>query len=111
MNDLPMVISVGELMLREKVITEFGLKILHNNIERDMDTLSPDDPQKITRTALYFTIVYNMAVLFAGYCAEKEIDDPKNIAANGSQNFFSHGDKAGVFGHPKAHFNKKEASA
>lgn len=73
-----MVISVGELMLREKVITEFGLKILHNNIERDMDTLSPDDPQKITRTALYFTIVYNMAVLFAGYCAEKEIDDPRN---------------------------------
>lgn len=73
-----MVISVGELMLKEKVITEFGLKILHNDIESDMATLSPDDPKKITRTAIYFTIIYNMAILFAGYCAEHTIDDPRN---------------------------------
>lgn len=73
-----MVISVGELMLKEKVLTEVGLKILHNNIENDMETLTPDDPQKITRTAIYFTIVYNMAVLFAGYCAEHNLDDPRN---------------------------------
>ncbi len=73
-----MVISVGELMVEEKVITEFGLKILHNNIERDMDTLTADDKEKITRTALYFTILYNMAVLFAGYCAEHHLDDPRN---------------------------------
>lgn len=70
MNDYQLVIEVGELMLKEKVITDFGLKILHNDIETDMNTLSPDDPQKITRTAIYFTIVYNMAVLFAGYCVE-----------------------------------------
>lgn len=73
-----MVISVGELMLREKVLTEFGLKILHNDIESDMETLTPDDPQKITRTAIYFTIIYNMAILFAGYCAEHKLDDPRN---------------------------------
>ena len=65
-------------MLKEKVITEFGLKILHNDIESDMETLSPDDPQKITRTAIYFTIIYNMAILFAGYCAENNLDDPRN---------------------------------
>ena len=73
-----MVISVGELMLKEKVITQFGLKILYNDIESDMETLTADDKQKITRTALYFTIIYNMAVLFAGYCAEHKLDDPRN---------------------------------
>lgn len=76
MNDTALVISVGELMVEEKVLTDFGLKILHNNIDNDMNTLSPDDPQKITRVAIYFTIVYNMALLFSGYCLEKG-DDPR----------------------------------
>jgi len=78
MNELPRVISVGELILKEIVLTEVGLKILHNNIEHDMETLTPDDPKKITRTALYFTVVYNMAILFAGYCAEHNLDDPRD---------------------------------
>jgi len=78
MDDYQLVLSVGELMLKEKVITEFGFKLLHNDIESDMATLSPDDHEKITRTAIYFTILYNMAVLFAGYCAEKEIVDPRS---------------------------------
>ena len=65
-------------MLKEKVITEFGLKILHNDIESDMATLKPEEPEKITRTAIYFTILYNMAILYAGYCAEKEIVDPRS---------------------------------
>ena len=72
MNDTAIIVSVGELMLKENIITEFGLKMLHNDIESDMGSLSPDDPQKITRTAIYFTIVYNMAVLFAGYCTERD---------------------------------------
>jgi len=76
MNDTALVISVAELMVKEKILTEFGLKMLHNDIENDMNTLSPDDPHKITRTAIYFTIVYNMAVLFAGYCLENG-DDPR----------------------------------
>jgi len=70
MNDCPLIVSVGELMVKEKIITDFGLKILHNNIESDMETLTADDKEKITRTALYFTIVYNMALLFSGYCGE-----------------------------------------
>ena len=70
MNDYQLVVSVGELMLKEKVITEFGLKILNNDIESDMETLRADQPEKITRTAIYFTIVFNMAILYAGYCAE-----------------------------------------
>ena len=74
MNDYQLVTSVGELMLKEKVITEFGLKILHNDIESDMATLNPDEPEKITRTAIYFTIVFNMAILYAGYCAEYGAD-------------------------------------
>ena len=74
MDDYQLVVSVGELMLKEKVITEFGLKILHNDIESDMATLNPQEPEKITRTAIYFTILYNMAILYAGYCAEHGAD-------------------------------------
>lgn len=70
MNDTTLVIEVGALMLKEKVITEFGLKMLHNDIDNDMNTMSPTDKEKITRVAIYFTIVYNMAVLFAGYCVD-----------------------------------------
>jgi hypothetical protein len=74
MNDYQLVVSVGELMLKEKVITEFGLKMLNNDIESDMETLRADQPEKITRTAIYFTIVFNMAILYAGYCAEYGAD-------------------------------------
>lgn len=70
MDDYPLIVSVAELMFKEKIITDFGLKILHNNIENDMSSLTADDKEKITRTALYFTIVYNMALLFSGYCGE-----------------------------------------
>jgi len=74
MDDYQLVVSVAELMVKEKVLTDFGLKILHNNIESDMATLTADDPEKLTRTALYFTLLYNMSVLYAGYCAEHEAD-------------------------------------
>jgi hypothetical protein len=76
MNDTALIVSVAELMVEEKVLTDFGLKILHNDIDNDMNTMSPQDPQKITRVAIYFTIVYNMALLFSGYCLEKG-DDPR----------------------------------
>jgi hypothetical protein len=76
MNDCALVVSVAELMVEEKVLTDFGLKILNNDIESDMATLNPTDKEKITRTAIYFTIVYNMAVLFSGYCLEKG-EDPR----------------------------------
>ena len=75
MDDYQLVVSVAELMVKEKVLTEFGLKMLRNDIESDMATLNPQDKEKITRTAIYFTILYNMAVLFAGYCGEH--DDPR----------------------------------
>lgn len=74
MDDYQLVVSVAELMVKENVLTEFGLKMLRNDIESDMATLNPQDKEKITRTAIYFTILYNMAVLFAGYC---EPDDPR----------------------------------
>jgi hypothetical protein len=78
MNDCALIVSVAELMLEEKVLTDFGLKILNNDIESDMATLHPTDKEKITRTAIYFTIIYNMAILFAGYCAEHNLDDPRD---------------------------------
>jgi hypothetical protein len=76
MDDYQLVVSVGKLMLEKKVITEFGLKMLHNNIESDITSLTAEDHEKITRTAIYFTILYNMSILFAGYCAEYG-DDPR----------------------------------
>jgi len=75
MDDYQLVVSVAELMVKENVLTEFGLKMLRKDIESDMATLNPQDKEKITRTAIYFTILYNMAVLFAGYCVEH--DDPR----------------------------------
>jgi hypothetical protein len=75
MDDYELVVSVAELMVKEKVLTEFGLKMLRNDIESDMATLNPQDKEKLTRTAIYFTILYNMAILFAGYCDEHE--DPR----------------------------------
>ena len=75
MDDYQLVVSVAELMVKEKVLTEFGLKMLRNDIESDMATLNPQDKEKITRTAIYFTILYNMAVLFAGYCSEQSGPD------------------------------------
>ena len=71
MDDYQLVVSVAELMVKENVLTEFGLKMLRNDIESDMATLNPQDKEKITRTAIYFTILYNMAVLFAGYCQDR----------------------------------------
>lgn len=76
MNDCALVVSVAELMVKEKILTDFGLKILNNDIEGDMATLNPTDKEKLTRTALYFTIVYNMALLFSGYCLENG-EDPR----------------------------------
>lgn len=75
MSDCALVLSVGELMVKEKILTDFGLKMLHNDIESDMAWVSPDDKQRITRTAIYFTILYNMALLFSGYCVENP--DPR----------------------------------
>ena len=75
MDDYQLVVSVAELMVKENVLTEFGLKMLRNDIESDMATLNPQDKEKITRTAIYFTILYNMAVLFAGYCSEQSGPD------------------------------------
>jgi len=77
MNDCELIVSVAELMVEKQVLTEVGLKLLKNDIESDMATLSPDDLKKIARTAVYFTVVYNLAILFAGYCAETG-DDPRD---------------------------------
>lgn len=76
MSDCALIISVAELMVEKQVLTDFGLKMLNNDIESDMTWLNPDDNERITRTAIYFTIVYNLAIFFAGYCAET--GDPRD---------------------------------
>lgn len=71
MNEYAMIVSVGELMVKEKVITEIGLRFLHNDIFQD---LTFETPEQRTRAAVYFTIVVNMVVLYGGYVEENKLE-------------------------------------
>jgi len=74
-SDTDLIVSVGKIMVEEKIITEFALKILHNDIWADILTLETHE-QKV-RAGLYMTIVVNMTLFFGGYiqCKETQTDD------------------------------------
>ena len=74
MTDSELILHVGEIMLKEKVLTDFGFKILHNDFLSDITTLEKNELKKITRCCIFATIVYNMTVLYGGYCIENKLD-------------------------------------
>jgi hypothetical protein len=69
-SDTDLIISIGRLMLEEKIITDFALKILHNDIWADI--LSLETHEQKVRAGLYMTIVVNMTLFYGGYLQCKE---------------------------------------
>lgn len=74
MDEYQTVVSVGELMVKEKVITEVGMRLLRNNVFEDMLL---ETPEAKTRVAIYMTIVVNMVVLYGGYVEENKLERDK----------------------------------
>ena len=74
MDEYQTVVSVGELMVKENVLTDVGLRLLNNNIFADL-TLETNEAR--TRVAIYMTIVVNIAVLYGGYVEENNLEKDK----------------------------------
>jgi hypothetical protein len=74
MDEYQTVVSVGELMVKENVLTDIGLRLLNNNIFADL-TLETNEAR--TRVAIYMTIVVNIAVLYGGYVEENNLEKDK----------------------------------
>ena len=72
-SDTSFIVSIGKIMVEQEVLTEFALKILHNNIMADMESFETNE-QKV-RAGLYMTIVVNMAVFYGGYVGENKLDE------------------------------------
>jgi hypothetical protein len=69
MNETDTILFVGELMVKEGVITEFGRRILHNDFLADIaEPIEANELKKATRICIFMTIVFNMTLLYAGYC-------------------------------------------
>lgn len=74
MDTTETILHVGELMLKEQIITDFGLRILHNDFLADIAVpIEPNELKKKTRVCMFMVIVYNMTLLYAGYCQENNL--------------------------------------
>jgi len=74
MNTTETILHIGELMLKEQIITEFGFKILHNDYLSDVSVpIEPNELKKKTRICIFMVIVYNMTLLYHGYCLENNL--------------------------------------
>ncbi len=72
MNEDETILKVGKFMLEEGILSKFGFKILNNEIVEDIQSLKPDEQQKLVRICLYLTIVFNMTLLFGGFLEENK---------------------------------------
>lgn len=65
-------------------ITELGLKCLFNEIQKDFDIINecPEKPSQkaLIRLCLYFTIAYNLTLLFGGFIVGLETEEGKVYA-------------------------------
>jgi hypothetical protein len=73
MNDHELILYIGEIMVKEKVITDVGVRFLHNDFLSDITTLEKNELKKMTRCCIYLTILFNMTVLYGGYCQENNL--------------------------------------
>lgn len=74
MDTTQTIIHVGELMLKEGILTDFGLRILHNDFLSDIaEPIQANELKKSTRVCMFMVIVYNMTLLYAGYCQENNL--------------------------------------
>ena len=61
-------------MLENKVITDFGLRILHNDFLADIaEPISSNELKKATRVCIFMMIVFNMTLLYGGFCLENNL--------------------------------------
>ena len=67
----PFMSLVLRLYDQRGIMTEFGVKLLYNNILEDMAIINenPQEPSQkaLTRLCLYFTAVYNLIFLYCGF--------------------------------------------
>lgn len=74
MDSTETILHVGELMLKEGIITDFGFKILHNDFLSDVSVpIESNELKKKTRICMFMVIVYNMTLLYGGYCQENNL--------------------------------------
>jgi hypothetical protein len=74
MNCTETILFVGKIMLENNIITDFGFKILHNDFLSDVAVpVEPNELKKKTRVCMFMVIVYNMTLLYGGYCQENNL--------------------------------------
>ncbi len=92
-NEFDVIYKVAVLMKKEEILSDFGFRILHNEIIEDIQTLKKDEQQKLVRICLYLTIVYNMTILFGGWIEDdkenrKEYSDDFEVLKKLSLDFY-----------------------
>jgi hypothetical protein len=74
MNDTELILHVGGLMLEEQILTEVGFRFLHNDFLSDIAApIEANELKKATRICIFMCIVYNMTLLYGGYCTENNL--------------------------------------
>jgi len=58
--------KVADIMVGENILSEFGRKVLRNDIVSDLE-LTDKSQEVLVRICLYYTIVFNMTMLFGGW--------------------------------------------
>jgi hypothetical protein len=74
MNETETILFVGKIMLENNIITDFGFKILHNDFLADIaEPIEANELKKKTRVCVFMCVLFNMTLLYGGYCLENNI--------------------------------------
>lgn len=66
------VVQIGEVMVEQGVLSDFGLRILKNDYFEDLKSI--DSQEKLVRVCLYQTCVINLCLYYGGYVYESGLD-------------------------------------
>ena len=74
MDTTQTILFVGELMVKEKIITDVGLRVLKNDFLADIaEPIEANELKKKTRICIFMCVVYNMVLLYGGFCLENKL--------------------------------------
>ena len=74
MSDTETILHVGELMLKENILTDFGFKILNNDFLSDIAVpIEVNELKKATRISIFMCVLYNTTLLYGGFCQEHNL--------------------------------------
>ena len=74
MSDTETILHVGELMLKENILTDFGFKILNNDFLSDIAVpIEVNELKKATRISIFMCVLYNTTLLYGGFCQENNL--------------------------------------